>query len=279
RFDAPLAIAMIASAQPEIASLYQPLANMFLLLALDAASASVDDPGVTASRPKWLPSASTLAGFWCGLAFLAKHTIGVYAAIATTAVFIVLGPRPRNWFRDVRAIADAMGTGLVVVVLGLAPIATTGGWHFFVDYAFVGKGTYLSVAGVAYLEELRTFGRALISGTPAGAVQCAKSLALVVPVVSIAAVMVLARFRRSHPRVFWMGIVIVLAEFVGLYPRADVAHVIPVVPGLLVVILLAWHVLGDQRGSAMQVLRGLATMATAVDIVGSFRAAGSHLSA
>ena len=264
-FDGPLAIAMVACAQPEVAALYQPLANMFLLLTIDAASAAADDPE-RGGRRLWI------AGLWCGLAFLSKQTIGVYGGIA--AVIVLAGSRRTASLRPIAVVGIA---AVLVSALGLAPIVMTGGWTRFVDYAFLGKGTYVSVAGVPYLEELRAFGLSIVSGTRGSAVYFAKNLALIVPVVAAIGVVILFMRRRSHRPIFVAGMAIGLTEFVGLFPRADVAHVIPVVPGLLVVALLAWHVVTTERARPLASLRAIATVVIAADVAIRFAAAGAAL--
>lgn len=268
RFDMPLAIAMIACALPEIASLYQPLANMCLLLAIDAASAAVIERDRV--RHVWL------AGGWCGLAFLAKQTIGVYAGLASVALLLALSPRPRLDQRLLRSMATIFAAAVVAVGLGVAPIVWSGGWPSFLDYAVLSKGTYVTVAGVPYVEELAAFGRALISFAPGGAVSAAKSLALIVPVLSIVAAAALWPRRRAHLEAFGIGLIVCVAELAGLYPRADVAHVIPVVPGLLVSMFLAWHVWTvDATARGLAWLREFSTVVVAASVAVRFAAAGA----
>jgi hypothetical protein len=249
---------------------------MFLLLTIDAASAASDDPE-RGGRRLWI------AGLWCGLAFLSKQTIGVYAGFA--AVVIIHRPsfivdRAGRWtlnHRGVRAIA-AIGLGAAVVIaLGLAPVVFTGGWMRFVDYAFLGKGTYVSVAGVPYFDELRAFGMSIASGTRGSAVYFAKNLALIVPAVAAVAAVVLFLYRRSRRPVFVAGMAIAVTEFAGLFPRADVAHVIPLVPGLLVVALLAWHLVTTEWARPLVSLRAIATVVIAAAVAIRFAAAGAAL--
>jgi len=268
RFDVPLAIAMIALAQPEIASFYQPLANMFLLLTIDAASASVMESGPHARRHGWL------AGVWCGLAFLAKHTIGAIAGVAALAVLIAFRSRVSDQFLG-RIVALAIGA-TAVIAAGLMPIAMTGGWPHFVDYAFLGKTTYLSVANVSYTEEYVAFLTSLAMGEPGWAVSVAKTSAMVVPALAVFAVVLLRRQRQLRDALV-IGVVAALAEAAGLYPRADVAHVIPVVPGLLVVILIGWDHVRQRSVRVGSWLRMAATLAIACNLIVRFGAAGAAL--
>ena len=271
KFDVPLAIAVIACGQPEIASFYQPLANVFLLLSIDAATAGnpIRD-SFSLSRRAWL------VGLWCGLAFLTKHTIGAYALTASAAVLIATAERPRNWSRDARMI---FATGImcaVTVTMGMLPVVVSGGWRSFVDYAFLGKGTYLAIGGVPYFDELGALARSLTSFSRGWSVHVAKSLALLVPPVAVMAAVVVARYRRAVPETAVVAGALVVAELAGLYPRADLAHVIPIVPGLLVAIVLAWHVLVSQSVARVW-LRTAATLIIAADIGIRFAAAGAAL--
>ena len=259
RFDGPLAIAMVACAQPEVASLYQPLANMFLLLTIDAATGH-------GKRAPWF------AGLWCGLAVLAKHTVGAYAGAA--AVVILVSSIDKNAQLRIRAAVEFGLVAILCIALGCVPIVFSGGWLRFIDYAFLAKGTYLSVAGVPYVEELVSFSRLLVSG---GTVFFAKNVALFVPIIGAIAAIVLARHRQSQRPLFIAGGALALAEIAGLFPRADIAHVIPVVPGLLVVCLLAWHALTSFDSRRLAMVRGTAAVIVGAVVVIRFAAAGAAL--
>ena len=250
RYDVVLAAMMFAWALPANVPLYQPLANLFLLGAVDAAviwARRVGDAGDGGFR--WLATAGVAAG----LAFFAKPTVGALALAAVAIVVVVALARDRQ--ASIGSLASAWGAATLafstVAVLILIPVAWSGGWEKLLDYGFLNKGTYLRVGRVPYFEELGTFVATLRPGPGFDAVLAVKGQPLLLPLLLVTSLVAAWHLRWSQPVAAATVAVLAAAELGTLFPRADVDHVVPAVPGFLVAILFAWQVAIERnRGRA-----------------------------
>jgi hypothetical protein len=256
RYDVVLAPLTFAWALPANVPLYQPLANLFLLSGVDAAliwALRVRDAGD--GRLRWLAA----AGVSAGLSFAAKPTTGALAAAAVGIVAIAaIAQGGRS---GARAVALACGAAslafAMVVTLLLVPVAWSGGWEKFLDYSFLNKGTYLRVGRVPYFEELATYLAALPRGAATDPVLAVKGQPLLLPFLLVAPVVAAWRAWRQQSVAAATVAALVAVELATLFPRADIDHVVPAVPGFLVAILFAWHAaagpgrdVGRRRGAA-----------------------------
>ena len=242
---------VFAWALPANVPLYQPLANMFLLGAVDAAVAwarRLGNGGHGATG--WLIAAGVLAGLSLG----AKHTTGVLALGAVGIIAIAATAHAGRHSSRLLASAwfTAASTCVAVVALLLIPVAWAGGWGKFAEYAALAKGTYLRVGRVPYYEEVGTFLGSLRPGPAFDPLQAVKGQPLLLPVVLIAGFVAAWRVRRSQPVAAATVAALALAELATLFPRADIDHVIPAVPGFLVAILFAWHVLAERDAAGVR---------------------------
>jgi hypothetical protein len=117
----------------------------------------------------------------------------------------------------------------------------SGGWQRFLDYAFLNKGTYLRVAGVSYPEELWEY-LALLGLGPGNPLAVVQRQPLVLPILLVPALAIVVVGRQRLRGGAALPIALALAEAASLQPRPDLEHVVPAVPGMLVVMLAAWHV-------------------------------------
>jgi hypothetical protein len=239
RYDLALVPMMFAWGLPANVPLYQPLANLFLLAAVDATM--VWSCRVAEGRPsaRWLLAAGAAAGF----SFSAKQTLGALAigAVAGVSGFVIARRRT--------AVASSLASSWLTAGLGfsavvaaaLIPVAASGGWEKFLDYGFLNKGTYVRVARVPYLEELAAFVASLRPGPAFDLLWIVKRQALLLPPAVVASMAAAWRVRARQPLAATVVAVVAATEMATLFPRADIDHVIPAVPGFLVVILFAWH--------------------------------------
>lgn len=244
RYDLVLAPMMLIWALPANVPLYQPIANLFLLVSFDAVAwwscRSSDD-----APPSGIPL--LLAGAAAGLSFASKQTTGAYALLGVAAVVGLEHWRRRSPLRSsfLAAMAAWAATGIAfaaTVAVALAPVALNGGWQKFLDYGFFNKTTYLRVAGVPYGEELATFLRSHQPGASFDFLAAVRNQPFLLPLLLVPAVVVLLRARQDAARGARVVLCLALVETATLYPRADIDHVIPGVPGMLVALLTAWHI-------------------------------------
>jgi len=144
----------------------------------------------------------------------------------------------------------------------LVPVAASGGWTKFLDYGFFNKSTYLRVAGVPYLDELVTFLRTLVPGGSFDVLAFVKHQPILMPLFVVSAVIASCPALWRAERAAGVLVSLAAAELLTLFPRADIDHVIPGVPGMLVVLLAAWH-LGRARWTG----RGARLISAAVLLV------------
>ncbi len=239
RYDLALAPMMAVWALPANVPLYQPLANLFLIASIDAAAwwcERSEHRRPLPAMPLWI------AGAAAGLSFVSKQTVGA-CAMAGVAVIVLAEHRRRGGLLAGTAISWAWCGAAFALAAGavLVPVAVSGGWEKFLDYAFLNKTTYVRVAGVPYYDELATFLRTLVPGGSFDWLAFVRhqpiALPLLVAVAALASAPTLLRADRAAAILLCLA----TAALLTLYPRADIDHVVPGVPGLLVVLLALWH--------------------------------------
>lgn len=206
---------------------YNPLASLFLLVALDAAviwldASATDGPGSRAAR---LALAS--GGAAAGLAACSKQTIGLAALAALLLSVALLGARPRA---DVAGRSRDAGLLLAVaaaaMLLPLVPVALTGSLGDMWAYAFQ-KGEYVRSASLSYLDGLDQLG-VLIADPGRDERLLLAYVAFAIPPLALAALVAAAR--RDPGRALLLGSFLI-AALVPALPRAgfyQVGFVIPV---------------------------------------------------
>ncbi|MDW8186262.1 MAG: hypothetical protein RMM07_13530 [Anaerolineae bacterium] len=235
-------------APPPAAATYQTLANTFLMAAFDATIAAQRSrlPARRAARQR-------LAGAWAGLAFATKQNIGGYALIAALLAIALESTRGERW----QQIAGTIGAFLLAGLLPFLPVVLEGSLPQFIDYGLTNKTTYLQLSGIPYHEGIQSFIQGLRSlslrSTTEQVLGVVQFSAFLLPFVLLA--MGPALFPGLDAEQRRRGSVVALfagAAFLGVFPRADYAHLIYAVPALLVMgmwmLAEGWTRLGDRWG-------------------------------
>jgi hypothetical protein len=241
RYDLVLAPMMLIWALPANASLYQPLANLFLIASMDLVawwSCSHAESQLTPVAP------FVAAGAMAGLSFGAKQTTGAFAFLAVAVAIALESRRRRLAFASVMKAWGLTGVGFAAAVTTvLAPVACSGAWQRFIEYGFTAKGTYVRVGGVPYIEGLAILGRAVWPSASFSLLAAIRNQPFLLPLVLLPAILVLVRsaWRAAAPAGAALALALGVAEAATLFPRSDLDHLVPAVPGLLVALLAAWH--------------------------------------
>ncbi|MDR7574027.1 MAG: hypothetical protein QN194_14025 [Armatimonadota bacterium] len=220
---------------------YQSLANAFLMAAFDATTAAqaVEDSRARRRLLAW-------AGAAAGLSFTAKQNIGVYALLAILGAILARREEERLSLRQ-RAIE--IGTPgiafLGTLALTFLPIWASGGGPKFMDYGVLNKPTYLRLSGIPYTEGLVGILRSLQALSPRSTLEqglwALRSFSFLLPF--LAGFFWIGGFfvPTSSGRASWIASgLFASAAFLGVFPRADYAHIIYAVPALLTVMIGGW---------------------------------------
>jgi len=220
---------------------YQSLANTFLMAASDSTMAALNtvDPR---ARLLFLAGAGSAAG----LSFAAKQNIGVYVLLAILGALLIKRPGAHRdlcrWAIEIRTAILAFS---LAVALTFLPIWLGGGGSKFLDYGLINKQAYLRLAGIPYTDGLQGALRSLQALSPRATIEqglwTLRFMAFLLPFIAgvfwIAGLSRIPATKRPH----WAAIGLFAgAAFLGVFPRADYAHLIYAIPTLWIVILGAW---------------------------------------
>jgi hypothetical protein len=239
---------------------YNPLAYLFLLLALDRAlrwvrASAEEGPAAPASRRALLAG-----GAAAGLSIAAKHSVGLGALAALTAVIALLGARARGEVRGRAADAGAaIATAVAVVAAMLFPVALSGSLSDFWAYAFE-KGEYVRSASVSYLNGFDILWDMLGRPLEDPGLLLAY-LAFTLPPLAFAG---LAFAARADPGRAFALAAFMFAALVSALPRAHLYQVAFAIP--VAAVCIAWSLSELSRGAGAA-LRNAATAALAVVLV------------
>jgi hypothetical protein len=224
-------------------SLYTPLSLLFLIAAWSAAQSWLEH-----DTPAARAASAVSAGVWAGAAFVTKQNVGALAFSALALALLTVGSqRERPFTSRLTHLLQATVAAGVVVALTLVPVLTSGGLASFIDYGFLGKRTYLQVAGVDASWTLRVWWRlALAAATSLSALRAFLVYqAAILPLVAFGAfgaLLVSARRKLRAPTA--LTLLFAGAGYASVYPRADWEHLVAAVPVLLILtahaITLAW---------------------------------------
>lgn len=213
------------SVQP--ATPYTPLAMVFFA---GCFLASLRAPAAPASWFRW-------AGAWAGLAFAAKQNVGLLALLAVGGSLLAV-ERGRG---RLRAALGAIGGFAGTAVFCLLPVVAQGGGPRLLQYGFVGKTTYLEVAGVPYVSALWRLGAAL--GDPFDLPSLGRAwyeAAFLLPPLVFVGLLV-AVVKGGDRRVDGTVVSFTLAAWAVAFPRFGSSHLGFAIPFLLVGAGHAWH--------------------------------------
>lgn len=246
-------------------SFYTPLSMLFVVCALADVLAWID--GETHGRVHRI----TRAGIWVGAAFATKQNVGVLAFLAVAAVLVLVAflgarmPASRPW-RDLVRLTVAFA---VVVGIVLIPVAATGAFPGFIDFAYLGKTTYLRVAGVDPLLTIREWTRGLAgAGSLSGLSAFLTQQAAIVPILGFGGLVGLAPVWWRSDRLRTLAILVcAVAGFAAAFPRSDYAHLAGSIPVLLIAVVQAVSVAGTSISQSSR--RAVCVVIVAVAVGGT----------
>ncbi|MFO0983874.1 MAG: hypothetical protein U1E76_19485 [Planctomycetota bacterium] len=199
RAGAPIVVSsLLLLCAPAPHALYQPLAALLLLATLERALAWLHAP-----RRCALLSAALLAS----LCFATKQNVGLLALAALLLAVLLV---------RARLVPAAIATFAAGAGVCLAPVMLSGAMRAFADYAFQNKQVYVRVAGVAYAAGITSSLQALVFATP--------------PIAVLLSIVALCAARATARRTGIVVLGFALAALASVYPRADLDHVVHVVP-------------------------------------------------
>jgi hypothetical protein len=246
RYDLVLAPMILAWALPGNASFYQPLANLFLLVGWAVVSRWACPADREAAPPAGV--LLVLAGAAAGLSWGAKQTTGTFAIACVLAAIAIEHLRRHAPAREAVNACGLAALGYAgSLLLLLAPVAVSGGWDKFLEYGFLNKTTYLRVAGVSYFDGLLTALRALQPGPAFSLMESVKAQPFLLALLIVPAAVTLSGWPSRTSTATTLALGLALAETATLVPRTDIDHLVAAMPGLLVVLLSAWHVARSRR--------------------------------
>jgi len=168
----------------------------------------------------------------------AKYTVGIVALL----IPVVAAPR-----LAARPLVTASG----VVVASLVPVAVTGGWPRFVEYAFAAKGTYLDVGRVSYFAPLKTaavgIGELLTSPGRATVAAAVSDLAVWAPTLAMPLLAVAWLKRPDRRPALAVAGGLLAAALAAAVPRFDLSHFLLIVSGPAFALAVAVHALSAGR--------------------------------
>lgn len=227
--SAALVGALMVWARPFSNPPYTPIA-MTLFVATLAACLHLGF-AVPAASP-WRRPAYLLVGACSGLSFAAKQNVGALALAAALGALAIVPGNGRLWQRAGWVLAGFVAAVLLV----LMPVMVSGGSPALWEYGFAGKGTYVQLGGVGYLESLRDWlANVRDLPSPTAATNLAHGLVLMLPIA-------IGGLAWRHPA--YLGVpgrilaVFSLAGVATAFPRWDRFHMAYAVPVLLVMPLV-----------------------------------------
>ena len=217
-----LALTLALLTPPTLQSLYSPLAHLFFILSF----------ALLISRPALSPLRVTALGIILGLCFASKQNVGLLALAATLVSLFPRQPPDRR----IRIVALLLGTFATTAALVHLPVFLQHATAEFLDYAFVGKGTYLRVGRVSYSEGLAELRGLVTSVSSWRDLRSASTrLPLLLPLLAAAALALRSiRDRRRSATAPPLALMAFLAGgFLTSYPRFDLVHVAATAPWML----------------------------------------------
>ncbi len=248
RSIALLLLALIAYGWPRQSAGYTPLAYTCLVSCLAAIlgwRARIVAKQSDAGSVEQL----ALAGGFAGLCFASKQNLGIYAFVALTAtVLLTLLAARAGWRKAGYAALLSCVAGVLVVCVTLLPVVLSGGIPQFLDFGFTNKRTYLRTAGISYLDGLRALTRYVQAVRSFDEMRWVyqQTLFLLPPLALVT--LLLAWVVSKPPQRGHLGTIGVFAGagLLGVYPRADVDHVIYAVPAVLLSLVYAGSTLAER---------------------------------
>jgi hypothetical protein len=247
RSTALLLFALLAYVWPRQAAGYSPLAYTYLLgcLAVMLVWRERLREVVCTSSGATHINLLALAGGVAGLCFGAKQNVGAYllvALVSTTALTLLRAHV--GWRKACVAAVVIIVAFLLVSLVILLPVVLSGGMEEFLDYGFTNKRTYLRVSSLSYFDGVRALAKRVqtIGSLEDMRWVYLQTIFLLPPLALVTAAIAWVAATQEQ-----RGYLIIIGSFVavallGIYPRADIEHVIYAVPVLLLCLVYASNV-------------------------------------
>jgi hypothetical protein len=177
-----------------------------------------------------------LASILAGLCFGAKQNLGLCALAALLGSIVVAGfQRRTSWSETAKTLLTALAVFMLVGMAMILPVLLSGGIDQFIDYGFINKRTYLRIGGFSYVEGLRALARRVWS------IRSLEDLrwvylqtSFLLPLLAVA-ILVLATVVGTWRQRAQLAIISLFtgAALIGVYPRADIEHLLYAIPSVL----------------------------------------------
>ena len=249
-----LLLGLLAYVWPRQAAGYTPLAYACLLGSLLATmvwQTRLADAQESATASKSL----VLAGVLAGLSFAAKQNLGLCVLGALLASILLVALLERTSLRKTcAALLTALAAFTLTVGVTLLLVLVSGGSEQFIDYGFTNKRTYLRIGGFSYLEGLRALSKRVrtihsLEDLRWVFLQTSYLLPPLTLVVMLGAGSVAGWQQRLYLAI---GGLFAAAALTGVYPRADLEHLLYAIPPMLVCAVHAGSIVGARLPRAMQ---------------------------
>jgi hypothetical protein len=182
-----------------------------------------------------------VAGGAAGLCFASKQNIGVYT-LAALLVAVVIGPL-REQDKRLRDAIIVLAVFVLVVTVVLLPVWLSGGYQEFLDYGFLGKGTYLRAwKDISYVTWLLYWLSAPWPSSPLEQYyRVEECLLFLLPLVTFSALAMAWVRANSQDRLRLTGFLcFVIAAFLIVFPLGNHFQLVGAVPVLLLGLAYAW---------------------------------------
>ncbi len=249
-----LLLGLLAYVWPRQAAGYTPLAYACLLGCLLVTvkwQTRLADRHRSAAPSRSLVSAGVLAG----LCFAAKQNLGLCALGALLASIALVALQERvSLSKTCRALLTAFAAFTLTVGVTLLPVLLSGGIEQFIDYGFTNKRTYLRIGGFSYLEGLRALDKRIRTiHSPEDLRWVFLQTSFLLPPLTCVVMLVASIVATKQQRLF-LAItgIFAAAALAGVYPRADIEHVLYAIPPVLVCAVYAAGIVGARLPRAMQ---------------------------
>ncbi len=247
RSGAFLLLALVAYGWPRQSSGYTPLAYTCLLGSMTVILAWRMR---TLERPHAVNAFETLglAGGLAGLCFASKQNLGAYTFAALGGVLLLTLLEVRaGWRQACRAAFVIAAAAALTVLLTLVPVLMSGAFTQFLDYGFTNKRTYLRTAGISYFDGLRTLAQDVRLARSFDDMRWAYlETVFLLPPLALAILAVACITSNRQQRGHLVGVSCFAgAALLGVYPRADLEHVIYAIPAVLLCLAYGWRLVGS----------------------------------
>ena len=232
KLHAGLVLALLVYALPRQDAPYTSLAILFLLVSFSAAltwrSNWPPEAGRASSSARLAPL--VVGGTAAGLSFASKQNVGLFALVAF-ALVVIVESKGAAIKRSGISLTVLLPFLLAVGVVFL-PVVLSGGWDELIYYGFQDQETFVRLGSISYLDGFGILKSLLLTiRSPEDLRPAFAYSSFLVPIATFGALAVARIVKGGDPH--GLGLVVVAfvtAGFLGVFPRADLSHLIYVLP-------------------------------------------------